>query len=294
MAQRVPGQGEGDQQGVAEAPRCVLVVDDDEDLANLLGRWVQEHFGPSTDVHLAHTIQEGEEAIDRLPTLDIVLLDRHFPEGTGDQLVDGLRDDFDPIIVMTTGVEPSTRLIRLPVDDYLVKPIERAPLVKRLSLLEKLKASGVLQEFANARKATLLEFHLDEPDEDPLYRRFAARWDYDRLEVAASGDGTFVYELYTDGDGTDRGQHVEVSVIGGLDSPLRELVEEGTLVAVGELVPSGAELAWIDVDRPRYTDPPDGGYAIYEFTVDVPEARIDRTDVSKSLAIERDLETAFS
>ncbi len=291
MAGQVDRNDEAEEE--ATVPRRVLVVEDNRDLANLMSRWVREHFGPSTEVHVAHSVEEGEEAIERVPVLDIVLLDRHFPEGTGDELLDALHVHFDPIVVMTTGVEPSSRLIRLPVADYLIKPIERESLLKRLSLLEKLEASGVLDSYANARKATLLEFHLDSPAEDPLYRRFAARWDYDRLEVAVGDAGAFVYELYTGREGERREGHVEISVVGRLEQGLEDLVEAGDLVAVGELVPSGGELAWIDVNRAVYTEPPSGGYTIYEFGVETPETLLDRSDSPNGNTVEQELEAAF-
>lgn len=270
-------------------PLRILIVEDDADLAAMLGRWVRDHYGDAVDVSLAHSIEEGKTVLADLPTVDVVLLDRHFPQGSGDDLLNTLQRDFDPIVVMITGVEPNTELIRLPVADYLVKPLERGSLIKRLALLEKLDTSGALEAYANARKASLLEFHLDEPDDDPLFRRFAARWSYDRLEAAATSDRVYVYELYLD-DAAHR-DRVEVSLAGTLAGDLADLIAEGALVPVGELVPSGDELAWIDTGRGG--DPPDDGYVIYEFADDMPEQYVDPTVDVDSRPVERELEQAY-
>lgn len=276
----------------AGSPRRILIVEDDEHLASILERWVLDHYGDAAEVHVATTIEEGRAELSELATLDVALLDRHFPRGAGDDLIEPIRARFDPIIVMITGVEPKTELIRLPVHDYLVKPIERPELVKRLALLEKLETSGALDAFADARKASLLEFHLEDPEGDPLFRRFAARWSYDRLEVAAGPNGTYVYELYID-DADDVSHPIRVSVIGTLDEDLEDLVGDEELEPVGELVPSGRELAWIDVDRREVVDPPPNGYVIYSFASDVPEAFVTANEVANGHEIERDLERAY-
>lgn len=275
--------------------RQVLIIEDDTDLAGLLATWLRKHYGDTAEVQATHSVDEASSTLAALPTLDLVLLDRKLPEGTGDALLDTLRDQFDPIVVMVTGVEPQTELIRLPVTDYVVKPVDRAPLLKRLSLLEKLEANGSLSEYTDARKASLLEFHLEDPEADPLFRRFAARWSYDRLEVAATGKDSFVYELYLGGDDPRPGEkkRISVSVIGRLSTDLETLVDRGELEPVGELVPSGESHAWIDVDRSTVVDPPGDGYVIYEFVRGAPEPQLRSADGADIGRIERELEQAF-
>ena len=272
-----------------ELMRHVLIVEDDRDLANLLASWIQTHWHNTVTVHIATTVEEGMERLSALPRLDIVLLDRRFPEGSGDSLVDTLRSRFDAIVVMITGLEPETGIIRLPVTDYLVKPIERQTLLTRLSLLEKLKTAGVIDAYSDARKASLLEFHLDDPESDPLFRRFAARWSYDRIEVIDTGERTYVYELYLGAREGDIG----IKVVGTLEHALTELVETHVLQAVGELLPSADSYAWIDIDRSTVEDPPNDGYVIYEFTTDAPEDYLTATQINGTEKIERLLEETY-
>lgn len=269
-------------------PTHVLIVEDDEQLARLIGRWVKEHYGDDAEVHLANSVEGGSERIADLSEIDVVLLDRHFPSGTGVDLLDQLYDRFDPIVVMITAVDPTTELIRFPVADYLVKPIDRPGLIKRLALLDKLNTSGALDAYSDARKASLLEYHLDDPDADPLFRRFAARWTYDRIEVAAGSEAVYVYELYT-----NAGVGVDISVAGILDGDLETLVADATLRPVGEVIPSGNGYAWVDVDRQDAIDPPSDGFVIYAFQHEIPEEFVTTSHVEDASAIEDALEDAY-
>lgn len=275
--------------------RHVLVIEDDVDLADLLATWLRAHYGDRVAVHIAHSVADGHAELQRLHRLDLVLLDRKFPEGCGDELLDAIARAFDPITVMITGVAPDVDVIRLPITDYLVKPVDEETVVKRLSLLEKLQAANVLTDYANARKASLLEYHLDEPDDHPLFRRFAARWSYDRLEAVDTGEQVLIYELYLDqGEGPDR--DISVSVVGTLGVPVADAVEAGDLRPVGELVPSGNDHAWLDVDGTAPVEPADGGFVIYEFATATPEELVaddigPETDVP---AIETMLERTYA
>ena len=286
MAQKLTGAtGEP-----AMAERRFLIVEDDEDLAALLAHWIHDGFADAT-VDIAMSLEEAQDLIASLPGLDVVLLDRRLPSGTGDTLLDGLLRRFDPISVMITGVTPETEIIQLPISDYLVKPIDEETLVKRISLLTRLKTAGVLSAYTTARKAALLEFHLDDPDADPVFRRFAARWSYDRIEVADTGATAYVYELYTAGQNApDRG--VSVSVVGALDGEVATLLEEGVLTPIGELVPDGDDLAWLDRSTP--VEPVTDGYVIYAFADEMPERFITEHHHPDAMAVERSLEEAFS
>ena len=173
--------------------RHVLIVEDDEELAGLLQVWVEGWCGNHATVHVEHTVADAEQTLESRSVLDIVLLDRRLPDGSARDLLEILPCQFDAITVMITAVSPGSDLIRLPVTDYLVKPTDNETLVTKLSLLEKLEAANALDAYTDARKASLLEYHLDKPEETPLFRRFASRWSYDRLEVAHVDGAAVVY-----------------------------------------------------------------------------------------------------
>ena len=273
-----------------EGFRQILIVEDDEDLAALLSHWLHDGF-TGVEIDIATTLDEATARIQSLTRLDVVLLDRRLPSGTGDTLLDGLVRRFDPVTVMITGVTPETEIIQLPISDYLVKPIDEETLVKRIALLTRLQTAGVLTEYTTARKAALLVFHLDDPDADPLFRRFAARWSYDRIEVADAGDRNYVYELYTGGaNAPDRG--VSISIVGRLATDVQSMWEDGDLTVIGEVIPDGDALVWLDRSTP--VEPAKDGYVIYSFTGESPEQHIEACSDPQTRELERALEQAFS
>lgn len=253
----------------------VFILEDDADLVEVLEAWLHRHYGDAVTVHDAQTLAEAEEVIEERYTLDVAIIDRKLPDGTGDEILDPLIDQFDPIRVMITGTIPGPDLISLPIHDYLVKPIDEDQLINELSLLEKLQAANALAAYSDARKASLLEYHLEDPDSNPLFRRFAARWEYDRLEVATYGDSAVVYELYIGRPGADADPTeaaVQLSVAGGLNTDAETLLEEGVIAAEGELVPSGGgDYAWVKHGPDDLIDTNDGAIGIYQFTCPVPE-----------------------
>lgn len=255
----------------------VLVVEDEEELADLWEYWLEGFYGDEVSIYTTHTLAEATATLESLTALDLAILDRQLPDGTGDDLLAPVKERFDAVTVMITAVPPESDLINLQVDDYIVKPIDEESLFERFSLLEKLDAANVLSHYSDARKASLLEHHLDDPESDPLFRRFAARWSYDRLEIARVHGQTFVYELYVGtptadaaiGDG-----EVSVSISGSLGAELEDLLESGTVKPVGELFPDGDGYSWIGAKRKSRLDAAPDSIGIYEFTCDAPEQYI--------------------
>lgn len=265
--------------------RRVLIVEDDDEVATLMQMWIQQFYGDTATVHVEGTVADSEETLDSLPTLDVAILDRKLPDGSGSEILGAITSQFDPITMMITGSSPASEIIQLPIDDYVIKPLDEETLVKSLSLLEKLQAANALQEYADARKASLLEYHLDDPEENPLFRRFAAKWSYDHLEIAQYDGQTVVYELYV-GDATDEetdgapegDSETHVSIAGTLDRSLQELIAAGAIDAIGELVPSREGYGWMDFEGTGTIDVSDDSIAIYRFTADTPEQYITPMD----------------
>ncbi|KTG07854.1 bacterio-opsin activator domain-containing protein [Haloferax profundi] len=101
------------------AEQTVLVVDDDEDLADTCRYWLDgERFS-------VETAYGGEAALDRIDdSVDVVLLDRRMPTVSGDDVLDEIRArGIDCRVAMMTAVEPDTDIVDMPFDAYLVKPV---------------------------------------------------------------------------------------------------------------------------------------------------------------------------
>jgi len=105
----------------------VLVVDDEEDIADTYALHLQERY----ETRVAYS---GEEALGLVDDgVDAVLLDRRMPDIHGDDVLAEIRDrGHDCIVIMSTAVDPDLNILEMDFDDYLCKPILREPLLDAL------------------------------------------------------------------------------------------------------------------------------------------------------------------
>ena len=116
----------------------LLIVDDDVGFAHAAAE-VARHEG--FDITIAGAFSQ---AVKRLQSahFDIALIDLQLPDGSGLDLLGHLGDDGHTQAVLVTGeptVESTLRAIRLPIADYIVKPIK---LDRYRELLHKASARG--------------------------------------------------------------------------------------------------------------------------------------------------------
>jgi DNA-binding response OmpR family regulator len=116
-------------------PRRLLIVEDDEHMAYLLGylaekeRFAVERIGDG---------RKALERIDRGDAADLVLLDVMLPYTDGFELLERLRSHEawkkTPVIILTsrTREHDAVRALSLGADDYLTKPFSPAELVARI------------------------------------------------------------------------------------------------------------------------------------------------------------------
>lgn len=140
----------------------VLIVEDEKNLADLLGIWLQEQF----EVHVAYAGEDALEIFAGEP-IDIVLLDRRMPGLSGTEVLQSIRENGDAQqVIMVTAVQPTEDLASIDVDDYLLKPIDRTKLLRAVEAAELvLTYEDSLTELLSltARKATL-EANLDKTE----------------------------------------------------------------------------------------------------------------------------------
>jgi DNA-binding response OmpR family regulator len=131
----------------------VLIVDDEEELANLYTTFLESKY----DVV---TATGGEQALEKVDdSVDVVLLDRQMPEMSGDEVLARLAErGMDIQVAMLTAVEPERDIVDLPFDEYKTKPVTRDELLVLVQvLIERATYDKHSQEFFSlaVKKATL-------------------------------------------------------------------------------------------------------------------------------------------
>jgi DNA-binding response OmpR family regulator len=103
----------------------VLMIDDEKKVADAYALRLED----VADVTVAYGGEEGLDAVDEQRPPDVVLLDRHMPGLSGDDVLDRLREtDIRSRIIMVTAIDPGLGILDMPFDDYLSKPVEREDL----------------------------------------------------------------------------------------------------------------------------------------------------------------------
>ena len=98
-----------------------LVVDDEKEVADAYALRLR---GCCT----VETVYDGNEALAAIDEreIDVVLLDRHMPGLSGDEVLAELDErGFDGRVIMVTAIDPGFDVLDMPFDDYLCKPVER-------------------------------------------------------------------------------------------------------------------------------------------------------------------------
>lgn len=121
-----------------------LLVDDDRDLARLLG----EYLGPH-DVTIVH-VEDGQAGLDALggaTAFDVVLLDVMLPGMDGFEVCRRIRASHEvPIVMLTARGDDADRIVGLELgaDDYVPKPFNPRELLARVrAVLRRAKPASV-------------------------------------------------------------------------------------------------------------------------------------------------------
>jgi len=151
----------------------VLVVDDEQDVADIYGLQLSERY-------TVETVYGGQAAIDAVDeTVDVMLLDRRMPDLSGNEVLEQVRaDGYDCRVIMVTAVDPQFDIIEMPFDDYLCKPVDKETLLEAIEqqLTAKEYDEAVSQLFRATSKLTVLESELnsEELDRSSEYQRLKA------------------------------------------------------------------------------------------------------------------------
>lgn len=140
----------------------ILIIDDDEDLLELLSRFLKEQGFSCT------TAVDGEKGLRklRMDVFDAVILDLMLPDMDGFAILQRLRAEEEtkamPVLMLTARGEDIDRIIGLELgaDDYLPKPFNPHELAARLrALLRRSSLNRQEQKVAGTRDIDNLSIH---------------------------------------------------------------------------------------------------------------------------------------
>ncbi|WP_121822990.1 response regulator [Halostella salina] len=163
-------------------PRA-LVVDDEKQVADAYALRLR-------GLCAVDTVYGGEAALDAVAgeDFDVVLLDRHMPGMSGDDVLAALSDrGFEGRVIMVTAIDPGFDVLDMPFDDYLCKPVEREDV--RAAVEQQCTTLGyetLGEYFSLEAKCRVIEAELpaDRREDHEGYREATAR--ADRLKQRAA------------------------------------------------------------------------------------------------------------
>lgn len=130
----------------------VVIAEDDHKNAEIQQRFLERM--PNIElVGVAHTLQEAEEIVSVFHP-DLILLDVHFPEGSGLNLLKSLRmaNEATDVILITAAQEVTTltTAVRNGVFDYILKPVNfsrlESSIQKYIDYQSKLSTMGLVAQ----------------------------------------------------------------------------------------------------------------------------------------------------
>ena len=147
----------------------ILVVEDDQNLAELYAEWLADRY-------VVETAYSGEEALEAFDaTVDIVLLDRMMPGLSGGEVLTRLRQyESNCQVVIVSAVTPDFDIVKMGFDAYLQKPVEADDLEDVISqMLTRAEYNEDLQElFSLIERQSTLEavMEADTLETSPKYQ----------------------------------------------------------------------------------------------------------------------------
>jgi DNA-binding response OmpR family regulator len=139
---------------VSDDRPVVAVVDDQERVVEAFAYWLEDDYA----VRRATSGQEALDVVDE--AVDVVLLDRHMPGMSGDDVLADLRErGLDCRVAMVTAVDPELGIVDLPFDAYVTKPVDESDLHETVERL--LRVTALAEEsrelFGVSEKIAALE-----------------------------------------------------------------------------------------------------------------------------------------
>lgn len=134
-----------------------LLVDDEKEVADAYALRLR-------GLCEVETVYDGQSALSAIENneYDVLLLDRHMPGMSGDEVLDQLSDHgFSGRVIMVTAIDPGFDVLDMPFDDYLCKPVDREDVREAVSQQCTILGYETLGEYFSAEsKRSVIETEL--------------------------------------------------------------------------------------------------------------------------------------
>lgn len=151
----------GDKYVQGETSEKLLVVDDEQKLADMYTKWLEDQYNVETAYNGEQAIKKADE------NTKLVLLDRMMPDISGKQVLKTLRDSIDNFYaVMLTAKDPEPEIADMEIDDYMVKPVSQDELNNKIEeVLDRQQFNDLKQQLkALTSKKQVLEDKISDQD----------------------------------------------------------------------------------------------------------------------------------
>jgi DNA-binding response OmpR family regulator len=151
-----------------------LVVDDEKEVADAYALRLR-------GLCEVETVYDGRTALEKIEqrAVDIVLLDRHMPGMSGDEVLQELDErDYYGQVIMVTAIDPGFDVLDMPFDDYLCKPIDREDVREAVSQQCTVRGYEALGEYfsvESTRRVIAAEVTTEERETHDEYQETIAR-----------------------------------------------------------------------------------------------------------------------
>jgi Response regulator containing CheY-like receiver, AAA-type ATPase, and DNA-binding domains len=151
-----------------------LIVDDEKEVADAYALRLRELCDVRTVYDGPSALRAAEEN-----TVDLVLLDRHMPGMSGDEVLAELTDQgYSGRVIMVTAIDPGFDVLDMPFDDYLCKPVDREDIrevIRHQCTILGYELLGEYFSVESKRQVITAEIDADQRADHEEYQRMSAR-----------------------------------------------------------------------------------------------------------------------
>jgi DNA-binding response OmpR family regulator len=151
-----------------------VVVDDEKEVADAYALRLRG----LCDVETVYDGPSALRAVEGEP-VDLVLLDRHMPGMSGDEVLGELNDrGYEARVIMVTAIDPGFDVLGMPFDDYLCKPVDREDIrevIRHQCTVLGYELLGEYFSVESKRQVIAAEIDADQRADHEEYQRMKAR-----------------------------------------------------------------------------------------------------------------------